>query len=530
MARDAANMANQQTPGFMEVIREGVTFGLDGTARRNIDAKDYESPGPVRETGRPLDFSVAGTTEFLVVRDDAAETRATPFGFWKTGHFIVDKDGFVVNLTGKQLMGMPVQPGGTTIPHFSLEGLQPVKIPMDPVSVKESTRLTLSGNLPAGAAHPGEQPLQTCTTGSTVYDSLGAPHHLAFTWERQGGLERVWRLTIADEEGGLLYKGAAPGGAAPGAPDRLWDGGLDTSGIFVAFNDDGTLAGTLDARTAVVAAELPALRQAEAQHAAATDMINHLKTLQGRAHAEIQAEIANYVQQFAGQPGQAGANAVAAIVAGGPNDDTLYATALNAAVRDVIQAPNPGAGFPAGSIGLLRATQDAFVATLNQDDIPSIYAEWNGPAPLTSTITLGADKLNCLGDILAMPALENDGYDNGHFMGIELSPDGRIMMKFTNQKKEHPIWALPTISWRNTNGLDQDSESVLRETMECGQRTFHDAKFTASAWMPGIIVDSNVNPTETAVHYNRASDAVAFCATLYKVANETTDRVLAAIS
>ena len=519
MARLASNLDNQQTPGFMEVVRAEVTAGISGTSVRNVDIKDYEARGGLLGTERALDISAGGRNKFLIVRNTDG------IGYKTTGHFTVDKNGFLVDEAGNFLMGASLEAGPLAPLNLSLDSLQPIKIPMSPTKVKETTRVFMEGQLPAAPAIRNEAILNNApnlenflnhvSTNSTVYDSLGAPHDLAFNWTRDPDIPLVWRLNISDNNGSLLYKNAV----APG-PDNVWDA-TPNAGIYVSFDNNGELIGVGDPATVGVGAALSNFKDAQAELNAARDMIQHLETLSAQPIADIQAAMQQYyTDKFQGESGDAGAAAVNAQIAAAAD----YAAALNDSIQNVIQ----GGAAQAGSNAKMEATKTLFSATLTEA-FPNLVAEWNNN--VTSTITLESfPGLKCLGDMYHMPTLRQDGSGNTHFTGVTISDSGRVLMNFTDQNRGDPVAAIILSSFRNTNGLTQGNDNVLYETEDCGQQTLTDPLGFNGEVLSGVVYNSNVNPTKTMVTYNRASDAVSYCATAYKVAEKTTDFVLAAFA
>lgn len=225
------NIANTSTVGFK---RERASFAdlLGGDiggqpAGGGVHLGPSQSmwgQGAITQTGGPLDVAINGGGMFVVKGARAGQEH--PF-FTRDGRFRLDEHGFVVNAGGLRVQGFAVDSAGVraTLPgDLALGGRQ------SPPSATGTARLSL--NLDANAAVPAPfDPADPATTSSyatsaTVYDSLGAAHHVEIYFRAQGGGAWEWH---AMADGGELT------GGTPGAPTEIAAGTL-------AFDATGKLA------------------------------------------------------------------------------------------------------------------------------------------------------------------------------------------------------------------------------------------------------------------------------------------------
>ncbi len=101
----AQNLANASTPGYRQMKAAAEAVAVDGTglATRKFAAEkgvgsDF-SPGPVLNTGRPLDVSISGPGFIAVQGRDGNE------GYTRAGHFEVGADGNLVTPAGLPVLG-----------------------------------------------------------------------------------------------------------------------------------------------------------------------------------------------------------------------------------------------------------------------------------------------------------------------------------------------------------------------------------------------------------------------------------------
>jgi flagellar hook protein FlgE len=146
--------------------------------------------------------------------------------YTRDGRFQLDKQGFVVNQQGLRLQGFPIDASGK---RGTSAGDLPLGARQSPPIATTASKMTL--NLDANATTPAAwdptNPTGTSNyaTSETVYDSLGAAHHVDVYFRDQGGGAWEWHAMV---DGGELTGGTA------GTPTEIASGSL-------AFNASGAL-------------------------------------------------------------------------------------------------------------------------------------------------------------------------------------------------------------------------------------------------------------------------------------------------
>jgi flagellar hook protein FlgE len=186
------NIANASTVGYK---RDRASFSdmlggeLDsqrlGGGVRLAGTQTLWDQGAVTQTGNPLDLAIRGGGLFMVKGNHGGQTGQY---YTRDGRFHLDAQGYVVNPGGLRLQGFGIDTTGT-------RALTPGDLPLGtrqspPVA---TTKAAMSLNLDANAAVPAPwDPANPNTTSNyatsaTVYDSLGAPHHVEAFFRSQGG-------------------------------------------------------------------------------------------------------------------------------------------------------------------------------------------------------------------------------------------------------------------------------------------------------------------------------------------------------
>src|SRR6185295_9667039 len=185
------NIANASTVGYK---RNRAAFSdmlggeldsqrLGGGARLDRPQTMWEQ-GTVTQTGNPLDLAIRGGGLFAVKGNHGGQIGQF---YTRDGRFHMDNQGFVVNPQGLRLQGFTIDATGT-------RALSPGDLPL---GARESppaatTRAAMTLNLDASSTVPGAwDPTNPNTTSNyatsaTVYDSLGAAHHVEVFFRNQG--------------------------------------------------------------------------------------------------------------------------------------------------------------------------------------------------------------------------------------------------------------------------------------------------------------------------------------------------------
>jgi flagellar hook protein FlgE len=188
----ANNIANVNTVGFKESRAEfGDVFAQslmsngqnkvgDGVITQEV-AQQF-SQGSLKFTNNSLDLAITGNGFFGTVPDITSRD----FSFTRAGQFKLDSNNFVVNSSGDNLLGFPVNPDGSSS-SVALSTTVPVRIPDSSGAPQQTTEVSLKMNLPAGAEpvnlelfNPEDPNTYNAATSVTVFDTLGESHVMTY--------------------------------------------------------------------------------------------------------------------------------------------------------------------------------------------------------------------------------------------------------------------------------------------------------------------------------------------------------------
>ncbi len=180
------NIANANTTGFKDSRAEfgdliqgsvfsvaGVSYG-NGVAAESV-AQQF-TQGTITSTNNPLDLALNGNG-FFALSDGGSRV------YSRNGAFATDKDGYVVNEKGLQLL---INPVATASPiTFASGTFQPLQILPTPNPPAATQNLAAGVTLPVGIAPPSVAIFDPTNPNSynvtstlTIYDSLGQSHSM----------------------------------------------------------------------------------------------------------------------------------------------------------------------------------------------------------------------------------------------------------------------------------------------------------------------------------------------------------------
>jgi flagellar hook protein FlgE len=196
----ANNIANASTTGFKQSRTEftdvyATAFGsigsLDtGAGVRLASVSALFNQGNIDFTGNALDLAVNGEG-FFVLDDQGSNI------YSRAGAFQVDRDGYVVNVSGQRLQAYPaLNPSGSTFSTAALSDLQLIASNTPPsASANADISLNLeagSTQLGAGLIDPTDATTFNYSTSMTTYDSLGQPHTTSLFFRKIDATTRAW--------------------------------------------------------------------------------------------------------------------------------------------------------------------------------------------------------------------------------------------------------------------------------------------------------------------------------------------------
>ena len=204
------NIANSGTTGFKQSRAEfadvfataysGISQTAVGAGVRLAGVTQQFTQGNIDFTGNNLDMALSGKGFFAL--SDGGEMSYT-----RDGSFQIDRDGFVVNGSGKRLQSYPTQDAlaGT----FATGTLNDLRLSTTEASPQATRRVDAAFNLSAVAEDlsavpfdPTDPTSYDLSTSLTVYDSLGQARTGTLFFRNTGQLEGEVHLTIDGQQVG----------------------------------------------------------------------------------------------------------------------------------------------------------------------------------------------------------------------------------------------------------------------------------------------------------------------------------------
>ena len=192
----ANNIANVNTVGFKESRAEfGDVYAAsllsgsrtkvgDGVLTQEVAQQFHQ--GSLQFTNSALDLAITGTGYFAM----SSDLSSNDFTYTRAGQFKLNDDNFIVNSSGDNLMGFPVNPDGTSS-STALSTTIPTRVPDSSGSPRQTSEVNIKMNLPANGEYktvanfdPENQETYNAATSVTIYDSLGESHVMTYYFVR----------------------------------------------------------------------------------------------------------------------------------------------------------------------------------------------------------------------------------------------------------------------------------------------------------------------------------------------------------
>jgi len=231
------NIANAATTGFKGSRAEfvdvfattfsGVSGNTPGSGVRVASVSQQFGQGNIEFTASNLDMAINGEG-FFIVSDDGTDT------YTRAGAFKTDREGFVIDSSGRNLQVFPANNNGT----FNTGTLQSLQLTTTDSPPKASTSVTPIINLnaneevPLNAFDPVDADTYNHSTSTTVYDSQGNGFPATMYYVASNPAANEWQAyTIVD---GNTLTMTEPTGTT----------GTPVDFFTLTFNGDGSLAST----------------------------------------------------------------------------------------------------------------------------------------------------------------------------------------------------------------------------------------------------------------------------------------------
>jgi flagellar hook protein FlgE len=423
----ANNLSNQNTTGYKDtsVLFSDLFYQSLGTTGSGDPIQEGAgtqiaampslfTQGSVSATGVPTDVAIQGSGFFAVQNSNGV------VDYTRAGAFSVDANNFLVTSEGQQVLGYPaingvVQAGA---------GIAPLQLGAGTISPPAATaNVSLTSNLNAAGGLGS-----TFSTPVAIYDSLGAPHILTYTFTNTG--PNTWSYSLSIPPADLN----AVNGVAPT--------GILATGTLT-FNGNGVLIGTGGGAGA------PAY--------GGTNVGNG--TVSGLATTA--ATVAQTVTLTATSPTQF---SVVGSVSGNLGTATVGVPFTSPQLDLTIN--NGSVAFATGDTATIATTPGtladikAIPITGFADGATNQTFNWNllsGTTPLISQVAATSTTTS----------IAQDGASSGSLANFTIGSDGTITGSFTNGKTE-ALGEVALANFANVNGLELLGSTDYSPTLASG--------------------------------------------------------------
>jgi len=236
------NISNSSTIGYKEADTQFSTLvnssGVGATQAGGVTTTtrvDASGQGTISSTSSTTDLAVKGEG-FFVVSDSAGQTYLT-----RSGSFVSDSSGNLVNAAGYYLMGYSLANGTPTMASNSLSGMSIVNVSSSSLSATATTTGAFTANLPSTDTTVAAADLPSTNTATSsysektsmvMYDNLGGSQTLDIYFSKTGA--GAWNVDVFDHStatnGGFPY--GASGSASLASTSLTFDnttGKLDST-------------------------------------------------------------------------------------------------------------------------------------------------------------------------------------------------------------------------------------------------------------------------------------------------------------
>jgi flagellar hook protein FlgE len=286
------NISNVNTVGykgskaaFSTLVTQSASetaYAPGGVQPRPLQGIDQQ--GLLQGSTNATDLAISGNGFFLV-NESANPDVGDDFMFTRAGEFRADKEGNLVNTAGLYLRGWPLDDDGNLpAAQQAISSTETVNISNLSGLPRATSELELGANLPSGAAN-GE----SVTSTAQVFDALGNPHDLTFTFTKTAAGE--WEFTV-DSPDAAAITAVADNGAGTNLNDIT-----SATGTAVPLQFDGT--GAPDAGVAATVENLIPQITIDWDNAAGNNAENNVIDLNLGAGGEFSG-LTNFATDFTG--------------------------------------------------------------------------------------------------------------------------------------------------------------------------------------------------------------------------------------
>jgi flagellar hook protein FlgE len=422
----ANNLSNQNTTGYKDKVvlfsdlfyqNLGTTGAGDpvqlGAGTQVGSTPSLFTQGSVSSTGVPTDVAIQGDGFFAV------QSASGVISYTRAGDFS-ELNNDLVTSDGQRVLGYPAANGVIN----TGAGIAPLQLGAGTISPPAPTgNVELTANLNASAALGS-----VYSTPVTIYDSLGAPHTLTYTFTNIG--PNSWSYSLSIPPADLNPVGGVP------ATGILKTGTL-------GFNGNGMLMATT-----------PGTAGAPAFTGTGNGTMTGV-TVGGASVAETITMIAVDASHFSVTGSVSGALGTATVgtpFTSGQLDFTVTAGSTPFVAGDAFTVATT-----AGTLGDVTGIPITGLA----DGASNMTFNWNvlnGTNPIISQVAAPSSATST----------QQDGSSSGSLVNFTIGSDGTISGSFSNGKTQ-ALGQLAVATFANNNGLSLDGKTDFSESLASGQ-------------------------------------------------------------
>ncbi|SFX18243.1 flagellar hook protein FlgE [Marinospirillum alkaliphilum] len=520
------NIANASTVGFKQSRAEfGDVYNASmlGTGRNSIGSgvlveriSQQHTQGNVNYTDRALDLAINGNGYFILSNNGQIE-------YTRAGYFDLDKDGYIVNNTGKRLQGYQasllgdIQSGALGDIQLSQTNIQPRATSLIQMELNLDARAQT-----AGGASPATAATITFTAANDTAANAVTVDGVPINADFDAGGAYVGDATVTI--GGQLYNITGNAGVITLT--------ADTTGFVAGFNAAYPIAGDVVGANASgvqgsdevtgnwSVADFDPRDRSTYTSANSTSIYDSL----GNEHILRQYYIKVDRDDASGQQGNAWAiitslNGVFFDSDGNSLNltEANWASATPAQKESMVQATkffnvqgdlqgiqSHGAAQPYGSPADLATypTSDAAFTLRMANLVPGAGFGSNiagEPPVFNGDVNFRFRGTTQYGSRFAVQSQSQDGYTTGRLAGLEVGPDGTIFGRYTNGQNR-AVGQVPLATFTNPDGLRPNGSTGWLETTESGIPAINEAGAGITGSIAGgALEESNVDLAEELV-------------------------------
>lgn len=502
------NIANSQTTGFKMSRAEfadifaasssGVARNAIGQGVRLASVAQQFTQGQFAFTGNNLDLAINGTGFFRL--NDGGQVV-----YSRAGSFQLDRDGFVVDNSGRRLTGY----GTDTVGNIS-GAIGDLRINTGDVSPQATSGLAITANLHAGSAPPVIVPAQVAMAGgldpsqstqtftTTVADAKGVRKELEYTltetapdtWEVTATLDGVpanTTQTLAFDAAGNLV--------APIPAQAFQFGSSSGSDIVADFSGLRLDAAAGPAGMTQAMAFDPAAANPDPDTYSFSTSTTVYDSL-GRSHLAT----IYFVKEIdpLDPPGDSAWTIYTRVDGQAPSDNSGQRVTFNSAGE---LTSGPPANLEFAAAGLLAGAE---------------------PLSIAPDLT----NLSQYGTPFSVTQLSQDGFPAGQFAGLSIEPNGMVFARYSNGQAE-TLGQIVLAQFPSPQNLQQIGNTSWVETYASGAAvTDAPGNSSLGQLQAGSLEQSNVNVSEQLVKMITAQRAYQANAKMISTQDQITQEIL----